>query len=1027
MRKLVTIALCVVLAVTQIAAQTRTVRGKITDDKNSPIPNASVLVKGTTTGTTSGADGSFSINVAPTAKVLVISSLNFTTQEVGIGAKTSINVALVSSAENLQEVVVVGYGTQKKSEATSSISKVSGEKVANVPLSSVDQVLQGKVAGLQSVTFSGQPGANQSIRIRGIGSYTASAQPLYVIDGIQINSGDLSRATTTTNVLAQLNPDDIESVSVLKDAAATSIYGSRGGNGVIVITTKKGKAGKTKFNVSAEVGNNSPGDLPTIGIPVNANDWLTLFKESYTNALVISNPTVPLATLQAAALTAANAYGDGTVNTTWKDLLLRTGAQQQYNISASGGDAKTQFFISGGYFKQVGTTIGSDLTRYSSVINLNHVVSPKINFSLSLQPTYSRQTTFISNSSAFSSPTMEFYFARPTINPYNADGTYNIDRVQTKNFNNVFNPLYVVANDIHSLDNFSMIGKIEGNYNIVKNLKLSSSMGSQYNDLEEYYYNNPAHGDGGTLGGRAFAYYTRYFLYDWTTQLNYHANVTKNNDLTVDATLAYEAISSKGYFISSQAQNFPTPLLTAEGTASVPITAASSGSDYTFASLISRASINYKGRYILAGTFRRDGSSRFSSTNQYGSFPSVSLAWNVSKENFMSGVGFVSDLKIRGSYGTSGNAEVGNYTAKQLYGYGANYNNQPGGTFNGIGNADLQWEHAIMTDVGFEASFLKNRVSLIFDYYSKKSDQLLFSQPLSLTSGFSTITKNIGALENKGFEITLNATPIATRNFTWDVSFNITHNKNRVTQLPLGQKEIINGVQYVAPGHDINEFYMREWAGVDPATGNPLWYVNNGDKTTTTTNYSNAGLSVPNALPIPTGKSGSPTYYGGFSNTFTFREFSVAGDFYYNYGNYVRDSWANYFNDEVNPSYGKLNAVLARWQKPGDITDVPKLIYGTTNTSTTITNSSSNATSTRFLYKGDFIRLRNITISYSANANLVKKLKVSSLKFYVRGTNLWTKTYDSRLPFDPEQGVGSQSNLNVLYNKSITAGLNLGF
>ena len=621
---------------------------------------------------------------------------------------------------------------------------------------------------------------------------------------------------------------------------------------------------------------------------------------------------------------------------------------------------------------------------------------------------------------------MEFYFARPTINPFNADGTYNIDRTQAKNFNNVFNPLYVVANDIHSLDNFSTIGKADVNYNILRNLKFTSNIGLQYNNLEEYYYNNPNHGDGATSNGRAYAYYTRYFLYDWTSQLNYHANVIKNKDLSFDGTVAYETIGSKGYFISSQGQNFPTPLLTAEATSSVPITASSSGSDYHFASLISRASFSYKGKYVLAGTFRRDGSSRFAAENAYGSFPSVSAAWNASKENFFAGINFISDLKVRASYGSSGNAEIGNYTWRQLYGYGSNYNNQPGGVFNGIGNQNLQWERSIMADAGFDVAFLKNRVSLTFDYYNKKSDGLLFSQPLSLTTGFGTITKNVGAMTNKGIEVTINATPIATKNFNWDLSFNLTHNTNRVTQLPLGQKEIISGVQYLAPGHDIYEFYMREWAGVDPATGNPLWLVNNGDKTTTTTNYSNAGLSVPNALPVATGKSASPKYYGGFSNTFTYREFSLGGDFYYNYGNYVRDSWANYFNDEVNPSYGKLASVMNRWQKPGDITDVPRLIYGTTNTSSTITNSSSVSTSTRFLYKGDFIRLRNITISYTANAKLLKALHVSNLRVYVRGTNLWTKTYDPRLPFDPEQGVNSQSNLNVLYNKSVTAGLNIG-
>jgi TonB-linked SusC/RagA family outer membrane protein len=1017
MRKFVTLLLCLSLVVSQLWAQNRTLKGKVTDDKGVGIPQASVLVKGTTVGTTTAADGSFSISIPATGKTLVVSSLNFSPQEVSITGKTAVTVSLTSSSQNLEEVVVVGYGTQRKSEVTSSISKVSGDQVANTPLSSVDQALQGKAAGVQSVTFSGQPGANQAIRIRGIGSYSASAQPLFVVDGIQINSGDLSRETTTTNVLAQLNPDDVESISILKDASATSIYGARGANGVIVITTKGGKAGKTKFNVSTEVGNNKPGDLPAAGIPLRANDWLTLYKEGYTNYRLIAGD--PLATAQASAATIAATYGDGSVDINWPALLLRTGTQQLYNINASGGDAKTTFFISGGYFKQEASTIGSDLARYSSVININHIISPKIDVSFSLQPTYTKQNTAISNSSAFASPTMEFYFLRPTSNPFNADGSYNIDRVSNKNFSNNYNPLYIVAKDIHSLDNFSMLGKAAGNYKILNNLKFTTSMGLQYNNLEEFQYNNQYHGDGASSNGRGYAYYTRYLLWDWTSQLNYHAALTRNKYLTLDATAGYESINSRGYFITASSINYPTPALVDAANAATVTAGSNNGSDYNFASEFARASFNYKGKYTLAGSFRRDGSSRFAASNAYGNFPSISGAWIVTKENFMANVKAISDLKLKASYGSSGNAEVGNYAWRQTFGFGANYNNQPGGVFNGIGNANLQWEHALMTDFGVDVSFFKNRLSLVVDYYIKKSDQLLFAQPLSLTTGFSTITKNIGAMENKGIEITINATPVSTRNFTWDVSLNFTNNKNTVTQLPPGQTQIINGVQYVAPGHDIYEFYGKLWGGVDPATGNPQWFTD-ATKSAKTFQYSAAANT-------PMGLSASPKYYGGFTNTITYKQFSLAADLYYNFGNYVRDSWAGYLTDEVNSAYGKYAYTLNRWQKPGDITDVPRLIAGSTNTSSTITNSNSISFSSRFLYKGDFLRLRNITLSYTANQSLVKKLHVTSLKFYARGSNLWTKIYDSRIPFDPEQGITSQTNLNVLYNKAVTVGLNIGF
>ncbi len=1029
MTKLMTLLMCFCLAVVQLTAQTpasRTVKGKVTDDKGAGIANASVIAKGSTKGTTTATDGSFSLAVPAGTKSLVVSSMNFTTLDFAIGNKeTAITISLQSSTNSLDEVVVVGYGTQKKTDLTAAVGKVSGDKVADVPLSSIDQVLQGKVAGLQSVTFSGQPGANQSIRIRGIGSSSASSQPLYVIDGIQINQGDLSRQTTSSNVLEQLNPDDVESISVLKDAAATAIYGSRGANGVLVITTKRGKAGNTRFALNGEVGNNKPVDLPAGGIPLRTNDWLTLFKEAYTNSYLVSNPAASLATAQAAALTTANNYGNGSVDIDWPGLLLKSGGQSQYNVSASGGDAKTQFFISTGYFKQVGTTIGEDLVRYSATINLDHTVNSKMSFSLNLQPTYSSQNSFISNSSAFASPTMEFYFMRPTSNPYNADGTYNVDRVSPANFSGIYNPLYIVANDIHHLDNFSALGKAEGKYNILSNLKFTTSFGLQYNNLEEFQYNNPIHGDGAASVGRGISTYARYLLYDWTNQLSYHANITRSKNLSLDLSAGTEAINSRGYFITAQTNNYPTTLLVDAANASTPVTGTNNGSDYNFFSIFARGQISYKGKYILQGSFRRDGSSRFAESNQYGNFPAGSIAWNVSKENFMSNVRFVSDVKIRASYGSAGNAEVGNYGWRQTYGYGLNYNNQPGGGFNGIGNSNLQWEHANMTDVGLEASFFKHRVSLIVDYYNKVSDKLLFNQPLSYTTGFSSITNNIGVMSNKGIEITVNATPVSVKNFTWDLSVNFTNNTNHVTQTP-GNQVIISGVQYIAPGHDYYEFYMRQWAGVDPATGNPLWYTD-GTKSATTTNYSTTGLAATAAQPVSTDKSASPKYYGGVSNTITFKQFSFSADFYYNFGNYVRDSWANYLTDEVNPSYGKMAYTLTRWQKPGDITNVPKLFYGTTQSGVGITNNQSVGTSTRFLYKGDFIRLRNIVFSYSASPSLVKKLKLTALKFYVRGTNLWLKTYDDRLPFDPEQGVTSQSNLNVLYNKSVTAGLNIGF
>jgi hypothetical protein len=440
---------------------------------------------------------------------------------------------------------------------------------------------------------------------------------------------------------------------------------------------------------------------------------------------------------------------------------------------------------------------------------------------------------------------------------------------------------------------------------------------------------------------------------------------------------------------------------------------------------------NYEGKYVLAGTVRRDGSSRFGVNNLYGTFPSASIAWNVAKENFFSSIKFINDLKVRASIGSAGNAEVGNYGAKQTFGFGANYNNNPGGTFNSLGNLGLTWEKDNQFDIGADITFLQNRVSLIFDYYDRISSGLLFSVPISQVSGFSSITENVGKLENKGIELTINATPVVTKDFTWDLSFNFTHNKNTLKTLPPGQTQIINGQFLVKPGEDINTWYMRQWAGVDQANGNPLWYID-GTKSTTTSFYSTGPIAT-QAQRVNTGKTATPKYFGGFSNTLNYRGFTVTADLYYNFGNYVWDQWSSFLADETNPTYGKYSLTLQRWQKSGDMANVPKLYYGATNTATA-QNSASNATSTRFLYKGDYLRLRNLSIGYRLEKKVLSKFHMNSLYFYVRGTNLWTKTYDKNLTIDPEQGGSSSTNanlgvnnLNLFFNRSMTVGISIGF
>lgn len=1000
MRKLVTMLLCVVLAITQIAAQSRTVKGKVTDSKSNPVPNASVVVKGSTTGTTSDANGDFSINVPASAKSLVISSLNFTSQEVAIGTKTNITVSLLSTEQDLQEVVVVGYGSKKKSDLTGSVATLKAAEIENLPFSSVDKALQGKVAGLQSVAASGQPGASQNIIIRGISSVNGSSNPLWIIDGIPVNTGDASRLQTTSNLLSTLNPNDIESISVLKDAASQSIYGSRAANGVIVVTTKKGKGGKTKFRFDTEIGQSNTAYTNDKYKPLSAQQYLDITREGLVNAG--QTPANVTATLTALGL------GNG-IDFNWLNNVVRNGTQQQYNVSASGGNDKTQFFLSGGRFVQDGTTINSRLTRTNGNVNITNQATDKLKLGFSLNGGAVNQRAPLAGG-AFGNPVLSSYFLLPTYSAYNANGSYNLT---SANLGGLHNTIALSDLDKRFLRQASMRGSVYGEYKIMDNLKFKSQYGVDYNVLEEDQYNNPLHGDGAASSGRAFSYYTRYYNWVWTNTLDLQQNITRGGDLSFNAQIGYEAQKSSGYFSSLQSQQFPpTTTLTYPASGASPTTASATISEYSFASQFASAAVNYQNRFVVSGSFRRDGSSKFSPNNKYGNFWSVGGTWNVDRERFMENVKFITQLKLRSSYGVNGsNTAIGNYDALPLYSFGSNYNQLPGSAPANVGDPNLTWELNKPFNVGVDVSILKNRISLTAEYYSRTSSSLLLSVPLSRTSGFASATRNIGTLKNEGVELNLSVVPVQTKNFKWDIDFNFANNKNTVVELP-GGADIANGNFIIRQGVPLNSFFLREWAGVDPATGDPNWYADNvrGTKTNVYPGV-NARVLAGNA---------QPKYFGSLNNTITFKNFTLSAQLYYNYGNMVYDTWGGYYTGAgFGATFNKVARVLDRWQKAGDVTDMPKYIYGG--------NKNFQSASTFYLQKGDFVRLREIQLGYNLPKEVLAKAGISSANFYVRGTNLFTWVKDKNLAFDPEQGTNSASNLNVFIPKTVTVGLSVAF
>jgi TonB-linked SusC/RagA family outer membrane protein len=1032
MRKLLLLMACICMSVSQLLAQNRTITGKITDDKGTPIPHATIVVKGVKQafGTSSNSDGSFSISVPPAARSLMVSSINYQSLELSIGDRGVINFTLMPGNSSLDEVVIVGYGTQRKAANTASVARVSGDKLENRPFTSVDQMLQGASAGLQSTATTGQPGANQAIRIRGVGSFSyGGAQPLYVVDGVQINNGDVANGNgstnisgtgtgsfninPSTNVLATMNANDIESISVLKDAAATAIYGSRGANGVIVITTKSGKMGKAQFRLDVEAGQNRPILPPKAGLPVRRADWLMLLKEGMVNAGTYSDASIA---------STLHSYGDTTnIDTDWYGLITRKGTQQQYNLSITGGESKIKYYLSGGYFKQQGTTIGTDLQRVTGNAKITYSATDRLTLTTKITGGSVVQNSALASSGTsggggyFGNPGYVALVLRPTQNPYNPDGTLNINTGNNFGFPSHYNPLYIAAHDKRWLKAFQGLANQSIGYKILDGLKFTTTMGLQYTTDEEYQYNNPFHGDASGSSGEGISYYTRNFLWDWTNQLDYHYDINTDHKFYVDAKAGYETIKNNYFQQAGDVTGFPPNsdlYLSTNGATST--NGKVTGSNYTFEGYFASANVSYEDKYSLYGSIRRDASSRFSANNRWGTFTSVGAAWNISNEDFFEGLRpVISNLKLRASYGNNGNAEIGNYTWRQTFGYGYNYNGVSGGRFDNIGNNNLTWEKNKQTDVGVDVSFFKNRVNITADYYDRKTKDALLSQQISRTSGFTGYINNVGDLENKGYELTLNIIPVQTKDLIWEVNFNLSHNTNKVTRLPAGDQFNPQSSSFLLrKGYSIYSFYTRGWAGVNPDDGSPTWYTDS-TRTATTTNRAVAALYL-------VGKQADPKYFGALGSTVTYKGISLGFDFYYNYGNYFQEGYAQYFLDGTYPTRGKYAQDLKRWQKKGDKTDVPKYIYSST------LNSSSG--SDRLLYKGDYIRLRNVQVGYKVTSkSLMQSMHINALNIYVRGTNLWRKTYDADMTSDPEQGIIGTNNQEVLMSKSFTAGVNVTF
>lgn len=973
-----------------------TINGTVYDESGIPLPGVNILIQGTSTGTQTDFDGKYKLS-APEGSVIVFTYIGLKTETVTVNrAKTTYNVTLKPEANQLSEVIVVAYDKQSKSSYTGAAVDVDIEKIQETPLASFQESLQGNVAGVQMSTQSGQPGAAPNIRIRGIGSINAGSDPLYVVDGIPVVSGNIAEIATSSNTIAGINPKDIASVTVLKDASATSIYGSRGANGVILITTKKGRTGKTKFDFSTQYGVSSM-IMPDRLRPLNSKQHLELLLEARVN-----NGDTPQE-----AEDYIYSRVDRNVDTDWVDVITRNGQYHQYNLSASGGSEKTNFYASMGLFEQQGTIIGIDYKKLNAKVNVSHQATDKLHIEFGVAASNQKLDTNDDAGNA-SNPVRALYRVVPWEPVYNEDGSYNTDILLT------YNPVGIVNENIRETKLYGILGNLGLTYKFNDNLSFETKGNIDFNLADEFRYDNPYFGLGRNDGGRGRAFDNKVINYNITNLLKYKWHI--NNDHNLNFILGQEAQKITRSSVFAYASNYGAPGLTTLENASVYREASSSKTASSIASYFINTNYTLKNKYIFNITARRDGSSRFGSDVRYANFGSVGFAWNISSESFLEDSGFIKRLKLRTSYGINGNQEIGDFASRGLYETGEDYDGEPGYAYSQQSNPQLTWEKNKPFNAGVDFN-LFDRINGTVEYYTRTTTDLLFRVPISATNGITNYLANIGEMKNSGWEVALNSVNIDSEGgFLWSTNLNFTSNINEITKLQ--DDEPIVDDQYIREvGDDFYTFYMPGYAGVDPDNGDALWYTDE-TKTTTTNDYSEA-------QPFKQG-SALPKFYAGLTNSFAYKNFDFSFMFYLNYGNKVYDYWGRYTNSDGSAGLndrGNMtqNIYNNRWQQPGDITDVPKVVWGNRQ------SGRSNQHSTRFLYDGTYLRLRDISLGYTLPEEISKTLKISNLRFYIKGTNMLTWVKDDTIEVDPEVGINGQSDLRIPISKQFLFGVDFSF
>lgn len=1004
-------------------AQNVVVTGKVTaSEDGTPLPGVSITIMGSNKGTSTDINGMYKISV-PSKSTLQASYIGFADLEQTVGNQSIVDFSLVADVKSLNEVVVTGYGSQIKRDLTGNIVKIKASDIQDMPVTTFEQSIQGKAAGVQINQGTGKLAQGIQVRVRGQSSVSASNEPLYVLDGIPLTQGDLGIGGGASNPMADLNPQDIESIEILKDASAGAIYGARAANGVVLITTKKGKSGKSKITFGMQYGGSKPTKILKF---LNTQQYIDFYRiaaansdaldgydktdpDSYTSYMEGFFKTQSLGTL-------------GTSNqadTDWGSLAFQKAPSKQYDLNLSGGSDKTTFYISGQMLDQTGILLGNAFNRLSGRMNLTHKVTDRLSVGINMSIARSLNER-VSGDRQFDNPLQ--LVALPPMTPAK-DPTTGLPTGTPPGDISIpvyYNGMINIGNAFYNTTVHRNVSNVFGEYAILKGLRFRTEFALDLlNQQEEQYYNSKTQRNFGAPLGYGFNRFVRVENYNTNNYFVYD-NLFGKHSINATAGLSYQNSQTKT--VSAEGKDFPSDAYRMIASAARKTDASSTQSDYRFSSYFTRLNYKFNDKYLVGLSARIDGSSRFGADSRYGFFPAVSAGWVLSEENFLKKIELISFLKLRASWGKTGNAEIGNFPQLGLYTGDAGYGTLPGQRPSQLANPSLGWETTQQIDIGLDFGILNNRINGEIDYYEKNTSGLLLNVNVPGTTGFATQVKNVGSLTNKGFEFVLNTDNLIGQ-FKWKTSLNASTNKNKITDL---QGQVIEGglsnMSRAVEGQPLGTFFTVEYAGVDPANGNALWYKNtkNTDGTIdrSTTNVYSQAQRVVIGSPLP-------KWVAGVTNTFSYKGIELSVFFNGVFGNKLNFYGVGRFSS-ANGRFEDNQTVnqLAAWTPENTNTKVPqaRLFF----------NNGAQASS-RFIEDGSYVRLRNVTLAYNLPKTLVNKVRLSNVRLFLTGQNLLTFTKYSG--WDPEVNADDVvTNIALGYDfyttpqaKTFMGGLNISF